>query len=216
MKRRMDPASSNAIATLKIRKACPVRRNRCMPAPAASQTRQLGSAARMNSTARVTDHLRAVAVSAREYAPTAAAQTSHALGFTHWKAATPQNPTWMCSSVSSGRPDLAILHANQSRKATPHHLSPSTMNGFFRTRLPSPKATRNSITPIPTTWPNRVGRPRTTPTAAPVDARIRLLGPGVMAATRAKSRSAMVCPAVTGASLPPPRNSGVSGYAQPW
>src|SRR5436305_1033032 len=33
----------------------------------------------------------------------------------------------------------------------PHHLSPCIIRRVLRTRLPSPKATRNNISPIPTT-----------------------------------------------------------------
>jgi hypothetical protein len=59
--------------------------------------------------------------------------------------------------------------------------------------LPSPNATRNIITPMPTLTPSRQGTPRSTPTLAPVAVSRRLLGPGVPAATTAKRRNAIAC-----------------------
>src|SRR3954452_14333728 len=101
-------------------------------------------------------------------------------------------------------PAVAIFHDSQRRKPMPHHLRPCNMRGLSRTRLPNPKATRNIITPIPMATPARQGSPRTTPTLAPVDVRIRLLGPGVMAATIANRRKAIACSAVIATA--PPRN----------
>jgi hypothetical protein len=119
--------------------------------------------------------------------------------------------------VSSGAalgPAVAIFHANQSSTPLPPHLSPAIMRGLRSTRLPSPTATRNNSSPIPRTCPTSAGSPRRIPTAAPVDVSSRLLGPGVMAATTAKSKKAMACAADT-AELRLGEGTGIGHYAEP-
>ncbi len=93
-------------------------------------------------------------------------------------------------------PAVAIFQASHSRKAAPIQLSARNTVGLARTTLPSPNATTNIITPMPTATPIRQGSPRSTPTLAPVAVSRRLLGPGVPAAATAKSRNATACSGV--------------------
>jgi predicted transposase len=60
--------------------------------------------------------------------------------------------------------------------------------------------------------PKRLGSPRNTPTLAPVEVRMRLLGPGVMAATNANRKKAMACSAVMAQTPPYPADREVSRY----
>ena len=62
--------------------------------------------------------------------------------------------------------------------------------------LPSPKATMNIISPMPTATPSRQGSPRSTPTVAPVAVSSVLLGPGVPAAATEKRKKATACSSV--------------------
>src|ERR1700730_8504882 len=82
-----------------------------------------------------------------------------------------------------GRPAVAIFQASQHRTAAPHHLTPVRTSGLSRITLPRPKATTNIISPMPAATPSSAGRPRRTPTLAPVAVSRALLGPGVPAAT---------------------------------
>jgi hypothetical protein len=58
------------------------------------------------------------------------------------------------------------------------------------------------MSPIPPTTPARQGRPRSNPTLAPVEVKMKLLGPGVIAATTAKSKKLITWLAVI-AEIPP-------------
>ena len=58
---------------------------------------------------------------------------------------------------------------------------------------PAPAATRNSMNEKPKTMPRTCGRPRRTPTLAPVAVTMMLFGPGVMEVTIAKTRKAATC-----------------------
>src|SRR5215213_1480740 len=77
------------------------------------------------------------------------------------------------------------------------------------------------MSPIPLATPKRHGTPRTTPTVAPRDASMLLLGPGVMAATNANRTNATTCSVVTGVEppgepyerIPMPGNPSGSGGA---
>ena len=73
------------------------------------------------------------------------------------------------------------------------------ITGLSRITLPSPKATRNIITAMPRATPSKQGRPRSTPTCAPVAVRSTLLGPGVPAAATEKRRKARACSRVISA-----------------
>ncbi len=52
------------------------------------------------------------------------------------------------------------------------------------------------MSPMPTMTPSRHGSPRRTPAFAPAAVSMTLLGPGVTAATTAKSRNATACSVV--------------------
>ena len=84
----------------------------------------------------------------------------------------------------------------QPQKAAPIQLSARSTVGLARTRLSSPNATTNIITPMPMVTPRREGSPRSTPTLAPVAVSRTLLGPGVPAAATAKRRKATACSGV--------------------
>jgi hypothetical protein len=92
--------------------------------------------------------------------------------------------------VSGLSDDVAIFHESQSRTAAPLQWSARSTPGRPTTRLPSPSGTRNIMTPMPVVTPSRHGRPRRIPTCAPVAVSMMLLGPGVTAATTAKTRNA--------------------------
>src|SRR5216684_2131180 len=99
-------------------------------------------------------------------------------------------PTGFLPAAASLRPAVAIFQASHSKKAAPIQLSARSTVGLARTTLPSPNATTNIITPMPTVTPRRQGSPRSTPTSAPVAVSRTLLGPGVPAAATAKRRKA--------------------------
>src|SRR5262245_15250548 len=107
-------------------------------------------------------------------------------------------------------PDVAIRHDNHSRNATPPQWSALRISGCPSTRLPSPSGTTNIMMPIPVVTPSRHGRPRRTPACAPAVVSMMLLGPGVAAATKAKSRNATTCSLAVGCAMPPrgPRSAG--------
>ncbi len=133
-----------------------------------------------------------LAPSARKVAA-ALAHTSHDFGLIHWKAAAPRKPTGGPPAVAPERPAVAIFQASQHSTAAPHHLTPSRTTGLWRITLPRPNATTNIISPMPRETPSRQGRPRSTPTFAPVAVSSALLGPGVPAAATENRTNATVC-----------------------
>ena len=101
-------------------------------------------------------------------------------------------PTGFAAAAGPPPRDVAIFQASQHRTAAPHHLRAFITAGLSRMTRPSPNATPNIMSPIPTVTPRRHGRPRTTPTLAPVAVRIALLGPGVPAAATEKATNARI------------------------
>src|SRR5207342_2969771 len=122
----------------------------------------------------------AVSLPARNVAA-ALAQASHDFGLIHWNAAAPKNPTPRAPLPVLCAPAVAIFHASHNNTAAPHHFSAVSTIGLLSTTVPNPKPTTNTITPMPTATPNSAGRPRQTPTWAPVAVSNVLLGPGVPA-----------------------------------
>src|SRR6188474_3895087 len=94
------------------------------------------------------------------------------------------------------RLEVAIFHDSQSRKAAPPQWRVLSTRGFLRTRLPSPRGTRNIMSPMPVVTPNRHGSPFRTPAFAPAAVSMILLGPGVIAATTANRKNATTCSVV--------------------
>src|SRR2546421_7477024 len=92
--------------------------------------------------------------------------------------------------------EIAIFHDSQDRTAAPPQLRALSSRACLRTRLPRPSGTRNIMSPMPVATPKRQGSPFRTPACAPAAVSMMLLGPGVRAATTAKSRKAATCSVV--------------------
>src|SRR5215207_6761960 len=202
MKRTIDAASSAAMARLKVVQERSVRSQRCTEEPKASQRRPLGRAARLKRKPNAADGERAPAAPAWGKVRPALHLPHQALGLAHCSAAACQNPTTGAPWAASSWRDVAICQDNQSRKAMPNHLTAVSSTALPRTRLPNPAPAAKTILPMPSEAPKRQGRPRITPTAAPVEVRMMLLGPGVTAATTAKSRKARSWSGVIGRAMP--------------
>src|SRR5262245_56265427 len=117
-------------------------------------------------------------------------ETSQPLGLIHWNAAAPKKPTVFAALASEMRPALAIFHASHSRNAAPTQFNALRSIGCATTTWPSPRALQKSNVAIPAEAPSTQGRPRHHPAADALATIMVLLGPGVMAATNAKTRNA--------------------------
>src|SRR5260370_13720058 len=107
MSNTMDPASNAAIVRLKTLEALFVRSTRRTVPPAASQSKQLGRAARRNSPAIHSDRASAPCVAAGRQAVTAAAQINPALALIHSHPAAFQNPMGTACVLSPWLPAVA-------------------------------------------------------------------------------------------------------------
>jgi len=112
-----DPASSTPMTMLKSLAARSDRRNRWTVAPKTSQTKQLGSEAKTNTTPNQSDCTMVPAASVCQYVPTALVLISHDLGLTHCKAAACQEPTPSCAAPASPWGAVAILQDTQRSKS---------------------------------------------------------------------------------------------------
>src|SRR5262249_56097090 len=120
---------------------------------------------------------------------------SRASGCTPERPPARRNPPAWAPAAPPAPPAGPTPKASHNSTAAPAHLIPRSTSGLPRMTLPRPKATTNIMRAIPSATPNRHGRPRSTPTWAPVAVSSTLLGPGVPAAATENSKKAMACSA---------------------
>src|SRR5437879_12956634 len=120
----------------------------------------------------------------------------------------PIKPTGLRPPAGPARRAVASVHASQHSATARYHLTPLRTKGLSRITLPRPKVTMNIIIAVPMATPKRLGRPRSTPTFAPVVVKTTLLGPGVPAAAIENAKKVMARPSVISTDPAPLRGLG--------